>query len=487
MPPVFGLTITSVDNEPRTPVWGDLSIIGLIGTAPNADAITFPINEPVLIRSSDADAIEALGAAGTLADAVKLINAQLGELQGAALVVVVRVTAGADTAATIANIVGNGADTGVGAFLLAGPQLGYTPRLLAAPGFTAQTATGVSALTIANAGSGYANGTFALSATGGGGTGFAGSVTVAGGVITAVNVTNPGTGYTSAPTISLAALSGGTGGSVTAAIAAVGNAVVAALAGICPRLLAHAVVDGPGTSRAAAQAWRATISSDRIIPVEPAVRVVDDTGVSVVVPLSPAVLGIAVRRDAEFNGRPFHSWANQAVQGIVGPSRPVSFSLTDDTSEGQLLLASNIGILTRGEMGVDGAISDGGFVFIGTDNAGADDLWRFYNVKRGRDFIHLMCLKTLRQYLGKFNITGQTIQAVINTLNGALRDLKATGDILGFKVEFAPSLNSPENLRAGRITVSFRAEEAPVLRRIDVQSSRYREALDSLVADLATA
>ncbi|MGA0615951.1 phage tail sheath family protein [Paracoccus sp. KR1-242] len=487
MPPVFGMTITAIDNEPRTPVWGDMSIIGLIGTAPDADEEQFPINTPVLIRSSDADALEALGAAGTLADAVKLINAQLGELQAAALVVVVRVTAGADTAATIANIVGNATDTGVGAFLQSGQLLGYTPRLLAAPGFTSQTATGVSALTIANAGSGYANGTFPLTATGGGGSGFAGTATVAGGVITAVNITSPGTGYTSAPTISLSALSGGTGGSVTAAVAPVGNAVVAALAGICNRLLAHAVVDGPGTSRAAAQAWRETISSDRIIPVEPAVKVTDATGVAVVVPLSPAVLGIAVRRDAEFAGRPFHSWANQAVQGIVGPSRPIGFSLTDDTSEGQLLLASNIGILTRGEMGVDGAIADGGFIFIGTDNAGSDELWRFYNVKRGRDYIHLMCLKTLRTYLGKFNITGQTIQAIVNTLNGALRDLKATGDILGYRVDFVPDQNSPENLRAGRITVGFQAEEAPVLRRIDVQSMRYRPALNALVDDLASA
>lgn len=482
--PTFGLTITAIDNEPRTAVWGDMSILGIIGTAPNANAATFPLNTPVLIRSSDADAILALGAAGTLADAVKLVNAQLGEFQGAALIVVVRVTDGADTAATIANIVGDGATTGVSAFLQAGPLLGYTPRLLAAPGFTSQTTSGISALNIVNGGSGYANGTFALTATGGGGTGFAGTATVVGGIITSVAITNRGTGYTSAPTISLAALTGGTGGSVTATYGSVGNAVVAALAGICPRLLAHAVVDGPGTTRAAAQSWRQTISSSRIIPVEPAVRVTDSTGAVVVVPLSPAILGIAVRRDHEFGGRPFHSWANQAVQGIVGPSRPVAFSLTDDTSEGQLLLASNIGILTRGEMGVDGAIADGGFIFIGTDNAGSDDLWRFYNVSRGRDYIHLMCLKTLRQYLGRFNITGQTVQAILNTLNGALRDLKATEDILGYKVSFDGDLNTPEGLRAGRLTVSFQAEEAPVLRRIDVQSARYRAALDALISDL---
>ncbi len=35
---------------------------------------------------------------------------------------------------------------------------------------------------------------------------------------------------------------------------------------------------------------------------------------------------------------------------------------------------------------------------------------------RGRDYIHLMFLRTLRFYLGRFNITGQTVQAVLNTM-----------------------------------------------------------------------
>lgn len=200
--------------------------------------------------------------------------------------------------------------------------------------------------------------------------------------------------------------------------------------------------------------------------------------------MSPAVAGIAVRRDHEFNGRPFHSWANQAVQGILGPSRPINFSLTDGATEGQTLLGANIGILVRGEMGVETAIASGGFVFIGTDNAGNDDLWRFYNVTRGRDFIHLMLLRTLRSYLGKFNITGQTLESVISTVKFALRDLKATGDILGYEVRFDRDLNSPDNLRLGKVVINFAAEEAPVLRYLGIQSSRYRPALDALLDDL---
>ena len=403
--PTFGFSIQRIDNEPRPPVASDMSVVGIIGTAADADAATFPLNTPVFLYSDEATKLTALGVAGTLRDAITLVGSQLGSFQVAAKVVVVRVEDGADAAGTIANIVGDGVSTGLSAFLNAGAELGVIPRLLCAPGFTSQR---------------------------------------------------------TAPDA---------------------NAVCAALPAICEKLLAHAVVDGPATTEQEAIDWRETLSSPRLIPVDPAVRVMAG-GVTVVQPLSPAVVGIGVRRDHEQQGRPFHSWANQPVQGVVGPSRPINFSLTDGATEGQRLLSANIGVLLRGEMGVESAIGQGGYVFVGTDNAGTDDLWRFYNVTRGRDFIHLMLLRTLRFYLGRFNITGQTIQAILNTMETGMRNLKADGDILGFEMKFTRDQNSPEELRQGRFTVTFAAEEAPVLRYLGIQSARYRPALDALLDDL---
>ena len=264
------------------------------------------------------------------------------------------------------------------------------------------------------------------------------------------------------------------------------NAVVAALPGVLDRLLAVAVIDGPGSTRQDAVDWRETVSSKRIVPVEPAAKVMAGDGSILVKPLSPYVIGRAVRRDYEKGGYPFHSFANQPVNGIVGPSRPIAFSLTDGATEGQDLLSNNIGVLIRGEIGVETTIADGGFVYVGTDTCADDELWRFYNVVRGRDYIHLLFLKTLRYYLGKFNITGQAVQSVINTMEFALRDLKADQHILGYKVGFTKDQNSPENLRLGKFTVRFAAEEPPVLRRLVIQSARYRPALDALLDDLLT-
>lgn len=480
--PVFGISITRIDNEPRPAVWSDMAVVGIIGTATAADADVFPLNTPVFMYSDDRTKALGLGTDGTIPDALNLINAQLGEFQVAAKVVVVRIAEGADADATIANIVGDSLlKTGIHAFVEAGPLLGVIPRLICAPGYTSQRDTGVSAINVANAGSGYTEAP-TVTITGGGGTGATATATVVDGEITGFTITNPGTGYETAPTVTLSG-GGGTNGAGAATIADLANPVCAALPAVLAKLLAHAVVDGPATTEQDAINWRETINSDRIIPVDPAVKVYA-SGETVVQPMSPAVIGIGVRRDHEKQGRPFHSWANQPMQGIIGPSRPINFSLTDGATEGQRMLGSNIGVLLRGELGVETAIASGGFVFIGTDNAGEDDLWRFYNVTRGRDYIHLMFLRTLRFYLGRFNITGQTIQAVLNTMSFALRDLKADGDILGYEIKFTRDQNSPEQLRLGKFTINFAAEEAPVLRYLGIQSGRYRPALDALLDDL---
>ncbi|MCR6673224.1 phage tail sheath C-terminal domain-containing protein [Devosia ginsengisoli] len=480
--PVFGISITRDGAEPRPAVGYDMSVIGLVGTAPAATAEVFPLNTPVLLNSDDAALLLALGATGTLPPQFDLINSQLGEFQVSARVVVVRVEAGADDDETIANIVGSAAlKTGLYALKEAGPALGVVPRLIGVPGYTHQRETGVATITVAAGGADYEVGD-AITGTGGSGSGFAGEVaTVDGeGAILTVTITSGGSGYTGAPALSVTS-DAGEGATLTATVDDLANVVCAALPPICSALIAHAVVTGPHSTRAAYSEWRETLQSDRLIPVETWAKVgspatdIDSVGLA---------LGIGVRRDHEKGGLPFHSWANQPCYGIVGPNRNIEFSLTDGSTEGQEILAENGGIIVRGEAGVADAIASGGFVFIGTDNAGEDELWRFYSVTRGRDYIHLLMLRTLRFYLGRYNLNGQTIEAVVETMKSALRDLQAQGAILGYRVGFDAGDNSAEQLRQGKFNLTFKAEEAPVLRRLGLTSARYRPALDTLLSDL---
>lgn len=484
--PIFGISITRVDSERRPAIATDMSIVGLVFTAPDADATVFPLNQVVQFFSDDTVKLAKMGVTGTGQNAVELINQQLGEFQAAATIIGVRVEQDADVTKTIANLRGDlNSRTGMYALLNSGAEIGMTPRLICVPGFTAQMSSQVVSVAVTAEGTGYTSApTVAL--TGGGGTG-ATAVAVLGegadaGKVVSVTVTNGGTDYTSAPAVAFTG-GAGTGAAATATFTEGSNAIIAGLPTLLERLLAVAVVDAPPTDMAAAVTWRKSIQSERIIPVDPGVKYMNDAGEVVVVPASPAIIGIAVRRDHQFQGRPFHSWANQPVFGIVGPSRPIDFSILDGATEGQQLLADNIGVIVRGENS-DGAIADGGFVYIGTDSCAEDPLWQFYNQLRGRDYIHLMFIKTLRGFLGRRNIDRGTIEDIIATMKGVLRDIQATGDLLGFRVGFNKDANSPEQLRLGRFTVSFQAEEPPVLRYIGIQSARYRPALDALLDDL---
>jgi phage tail sheath protein FI len=131
---LHGIDIVEVDNGSRPVTTTRSSVIGIVGTAPNADDETFPLDTPVLINSPREAA--SLGETGTLPSALAGIFAQIG-----ALVVVVRVAKNSDIDETKTAIIG-GIDaesdqyTGIQALLAAQGTVHVTPRILIAPGFS---------------------------------------------------------------------------------------------------------------------------------------------------------------------------------------------------------------------------------------------------------------------------------------------------------------------------------------------------------------
>jgi len=486
---VMGIKHLRDGIEAQAVLGSDMSVVGLIGTAPGANVQKFPLNTPVLVRTNDSALRLALGTTGTIVDALAGISAQLGDGVGAAKVVVVRVENSPTPLTVIANMIGSeAAGTGVWAFLHAPEDLGVTPRLLIAPGYTSQAANGIDEIVVSNGGQDYTTAPVVSFTGGGGGTGAAATAIVSGGVVTGVVVTNPGAGYTSAPTVVFTG-GGGTGVAATASIAQQANAVCALMPTICDRLKARFLPEGPTNSRAAAVAWLETLPRSAAIlhPLRQDAKVLGDNGTVLVKPLSPYVIARYVRRDAEFDRRPFHSIANQSLNGLVGVTPTIRMSITDDSAEGQSDLAISFGIVFRGDVGVDGALTDGGFVFWGTDTLSDQSEWLFANVGRGRDYMELMQVKALRIYLGKYNLTLQTVQAIVNTLESECVLMKANNDILDYKLEFDPNVNTPEELRLGHIDLTFRAEEPPVLRKITIRSRRHREAMTALVQSISIA
>ena len=129
-------------NEPLNgarPIKGvATAIIGIVATAVavGAPAIAalnaaFPLNKPVLVT----DVRSAIGNAGTGGTLVKALTAIAD--QTSPIVIVVRVDAGANAAATETNVIGGnvaGVYTGLQALLAAETETGVRPRILGCPG-----------------------------------------------------------------------------------------------------------------------------------------------------------------------------------------------------------------------------------------------------------------------------------------------------------------------------------------------------------------
>lgn len=141
MPEQFlhGVEVVEITDGARPIRTVRASVIGLVGTAPAADADKFPLNTPVLIAGRRTEAAF-LGTDGTLPEAIDDIFDQAG-----AIIVVIRVEEGGDDAETLANVIG-GVDPGtaqlqgVHALLAAEGEVGVAPRILVAPGFSQEQA-----------------------------------------------------------------------------------------------------------------------------------------------------------------------------------------------------------------------------------------------------------------------------------------------------------------------------------------------------------
>ncbi|EKM6430578.1 phage tail sheath protein [Cronobacter sakazakii] len=133
-----GVQVVEVNDGTRIISTVSTAIIGMVCTASDADAATFPLNVPVLITNVQS-AIAKAGKKGTLAAALQAIADQAKPVT-----VVVRVAEGTGDSEealeqTVSNIIGgtdeNGQLTGMKALLTAEAVTGVKPRILGVPGF----------------------------------------------------------------------------------------------------------------------------------------------------------------------------------------------------------------------------------------------------------------------------------------------------------------------------------------------------------------
>lgn len=437
---LHGVEVIDIDTGARPISTVRASIIGIVGTAPDADATKFPLDTPVLIAGSRREAafLDMVGdGEGTLPSAVDTILDQTG-----AIIIVVRVDDEETAEATLANVLG-GVDAGTGnyegiyAFLGAESILGFAPRILCAPGFThTRNSGGVTGVAVTSGGSGYTSAP-TVSFTGGSGTGAAATATVVAGVVTAITVTDPGTGYTSAPTVAFTG-GAGTGAAATASYGTTGNVVVAELLGIAEQLRAVILADGPNTTDAAAIAYAGDFGSKRVFLTDP--KVMKTATVSEYA--SAAVAGLLAKSDAERGW--WWSPSNQNINGIVGTYRPIDFKLGDANARANLLNEKKIATIIRQD----------GYRLWGNRTLSSDAKWAFLCVVRTADII-ADSLTAAHLWAVDRGITKNYVTDVVEGVNSYLRYLTNIGAILGGECWADPDLNTADQIAQGKIFFDF--------------------------------
>lgn len=429
------MELLEIDAGPKPVETVASSVIGIVGTAKNADATAFPLNTPVMVTNpTDAAKLDTIGTGlGTLPDAMNSLFAQTG-----AVVVVIRVDEGLDDAGTLANVLGGvdpatGHYTGLQALLAAESTLGVAPRIFIAPGFTHQRVTGgITGATVTVGGTGYTTATVAIT---GDGTGATATAQVAGGVVTGITITNPGSGYT-APVITITG--DGTNAAATATVGTVRNSVVANMLGIAKRMRAVILQDGPNTNDADAHTAAGDFADDRVYLCDPWVLKTDSSGNTVTTYNSPVVAGIIAMVDNDLGF--WNSPSNQQINGITGTSRPVDFSLGDTSCRANILNSEFVATIIRSN----------GFRLWGNRSTSGS----FLSVVRTRDIIEDSLVRA-HQWAVDRNITKTYVQDVTDEVNAYLRHLMKIGAILGGHCWADPALNTADQISSGHVYFDF--------------------------------
>lgn len=456
MPEQFlhGVEVVEIDTGARPIRTVKSSVIGLIGTAPEADDAAFPLNTPVLIAGSRIEASR-LGNKGTLPAAMDGIFDQIG-----ALVVLVRIAEGSGVdkeASTIANVLGGvdsstGQYLGVHAFLGAESMVKSTPRILIAPGFTHQRLENTPE---------SENSSQTLS--------FPESDTELSIQLMGVNITNltlsaveasedgiitylPDLDYTlNAVTGTVSRLTTGeivAGTAVKATFSHVrvperplSNPVVAELLGIAERLRAVIIADGPNGTDAAAIDAREDWGSPRVYLVDPWVKVMRGENV-LSEPASARVAGLIAKID---NDKGFWwSPSNNVLNGVIGTHRPVDFALGDANARANHLNENEVSTI----------IHEDGYRLWGNRSCASDPKWAFLSVRRTADMLNDALLRAHLWAVDR-NITKTYVEDVIESVNAYLRSLKAQGAILGGRCWADTELNTPAAVADGKIYFNF--------------------------------
>jgi phage tail sheath protein FI len=348
---LHGVSVVEIESGARAIEGVSSSVIGIVGTAPEAVCGSFPLNTPVLVGNSAAE-IAKLGTTGTLPGAVAGILAQTG-----VNIVAVRIAEAGDPEEILLNIIGgvdsSGNYAGVHSFLVSKSRLGIAPRVLIAPGFCAVE-------------------------------------------------------------------------------------VVTELIPIAERLRAVIVADAPTETDVEAIAFAVACANQRVYVIYP--QVINTKNETVAA--SSYVAGVIARTDKEQGF--WCSPSNRIINGIIGLSKQIDFTLGDSACRANYL----------NENGIATIVNQDGYRLWGNRSTSAEAAYKFLCVRRTADMISDSILRAHLWAVDR-NIVKNYLTDVTESVNAYLATLKSQGAILAGKCFANKELNTAAKIAEGKVYFDF--------------------------------
>lgn len=245
------------------------------------------------------------------------------------------------------------------------------------------------------------------------------------------------------------------------------EAVAQELIPIAERLKAMVIADGPNTTDEAAVQYRDRFGSPRLVLCDPWVKVRAGDG-DEVRPLSGRAAGAWA--DSDENRGFWWSPSNIEIQGIVGMARPVSWALNDPNTRANYLNENEIVTVVAHE----------GYRLWGNRSCSTDPRWAFISTRRIADMLN-ESLVVNHLWAVDRNITRTYLGDVTEGVNSYIRSLVAQGALLGGSCSPNGDLNTPANIADGKVFFDFDFTPPYPAEHITFRSHLVQDYLEELV------
>lgn len=255
-------------------------------------------------------------------------------------------------------------------------------------------------------------------------------------------------------------------------------AVAQALGAAADRLLGLAISEGPGTTNAAAIAFRANLTSRRIYVIDPGVRVALGDGSIVNRPVSAYAAAAIAASDADAERGWWHSPTNAVIRGIVGAARPVGFSITDSQSDANLLNADEVATVVY---------AGGAYRLWGDRGCAPEDEageFGFISAVRIADQIREALVRSHLWAVSR-NITATYLDDVAGSVNDYLAELVGLGALLGGNCEPSGEYNTAAQISMGNATWTIDYHAALPAERLTFRARINDDYIAAITGDVA--